>query len=122
MGDSNLHLNIPVRRYDPAVEKALEPWVYEWIQKRNGSISAEHGLGIAKKKYIGYSRDDTTIGVMKQIKNLFDPVSFTPILSCFLSRFRARFLSHVCVFSPTLPVTLFFSPLCCISSELRADI
>lgn len=73
MGDSNLHLNIPVRRYDPAVEKALEPWVYEWIQKRSGSISAEHGLGIAKKKFIGYSRDDTTIGLMKQIKNLFDP-------------------------------------------------
>lgn len=84
MGDSNLHLNIPVRRYDPAVEKALEPWVYEWIQKRNGSISAEHGLGIAKKKFIGYSRDDTTIGVMKQIKNLFDPVSLIPILSVFL--------------------------------------
>ncbi|KAI1021519.1 hypothetical protein LB505_000074 [Fusarium chuoi] len=73
MGDSNLHLNIPVRRYDPAVEKALEPWVYEWIQKRSGSISAEHGLGIAKKKFVGYSRDDTTIGLMKQIKNLFDP-------------------------------------------------
>ncbi|KAJ4039668.1 D-lactate ferricytochrome c oxidoreductase [Fusarium oxysporum] len=78
MGDSNLHLNIPVRRYDPAVEKALEPWVYEWIQKRSGSISAEHGLGIAKKKFIGYSRDDTTIGLMKQIKNLFDPVSLIP--------------------------------------------
>ncbi|KAF4979629.1 hypothetical protein FZEAL_4186 [Fusarium zealandicum] len=73
MGDANLHLNIPVRRYDPAVEKVLEPWVYEWIQKRNGSISAEHGLGIAKKNYIGYSRDDTTIGLMKQIKKLFDP-------------------------------------------------
>ncbi|KAJ4321591.1 D-lactate ferricytochrome c oxidoreductase [Fusarium piperis] len=73
MGDANLHLNIPVRRYDPAVEKVLEPWVYEWIQKRNGSISAEHGLGIAKKKYIGYSRDETTIGLMKQIKKLFDP-------------------------------------------------
>ncbi|KAM5351401.1 hypothetical protein ACJ41O_004124 [Fusarium nematophilum] len=76
MGDSNLHLNIPVRRYDSAVEKVLEPFVYEWIQKRNGSISAEHGLGIAKKKYIGYSRDDTSIGLMKRIKNLFDPVSF----------------------------------------------
>ncbi|KAI8677169.1 FAD-binding PCMH-type domain-containing protein [Fusarium sp. Ph1] len=73
MGDANLHLNIPVRRYDPVVEKVLEPWVYEWIQKRNGSISAEHGLGIAKKKYIGYSRDETTIGLMKQIKKLFDP-------------------------------------------------
>ncbi|KPM41530.1 putative D-lactate dehydrogenase, mitochondrial [Neonectria ditissima] len=73
MGDSNLHLNIPVRRYDPKVEQALEPFVYEWIQKRNGSISAEHGLGIAKKNFVGYSRDETMLGLMKQIKNLYDP-------------------------------------------------
>ncbi|OTA66762.1 FAD linked oxidase [Hypoxylon sp. EC38] len=73
MGDSNLHLNIAVRRYDKKVEEALEPYVFEWISGKNGSISAEHGLGVAKKKYIGYSRDQTTIGIMKQIKNLFDP-------------------------------------------------
>ncbi|KAI0835554.1 D-lactate dehydrogenase 2 mitochondrial precursor [Hypoxylon sp. FL0890] len=73
MGDSNLHLNIAVRRYDKKVEEALEPYVFEWIKAKNGSISAEHGLGVAKKKYIGYSRDETTIGIMKQIKNLFDP-------------------------------------------------
>ncbi|KAI0145834.1 D-lactate dehydrogenase 2 mitochondrial precursor [Hypoxylon sp. NC0597] len=73
MGDSNLHLNIAVRRYDKKVEDALEPYVFEWISGKNGSISAEHGLGVAKKKYIGYSRDQTTIGIMKQIKNLFDP-------------------------------------------------
>jgi FAD/FMN-containing dehydrogenase len=73
MGDSNLHLNVPVRRYTKEVEKAIEPWVYEWIQKRNGSISAEHGLGLAKKNYIGYSRSETMIGLMKQIKNLYDP-------------------------------------------------
>lgn len=75
MGDSNLHLNVPVRRYAKEVEKALEPWVYEWIQKRNGSISAEHGLGLAKKAYIGYSRDETMVKLMKQIKGLYDPVS-----------------------------------------------
>lgn len=73
MGDSNLHLNIPVKKYSKEVEKVLEPWVYEWIQKRSGSISAEHGLGIAKNKFIGYSRNDTMIGLMKQIKNLYDP-------------------------------------------------
>lgn len=73
MGDSNLHLNIPVRRYDKEVEKAIEPWVYEWIAKRNGSISAEHGLGLAKKEFIGYSRNETMIKLMKQIKNLYDP-------------------------------------------------
>ncbi|KAI2639886.1 D-lactate dehydrogenase 2 mitochondrial precursor [Hypomontagnella submonticulosa] len=73
MGDANLHLNIAVRRYDKKVEEALEPYVYEWIADKNGSISAEHGLGIAKKKYIGYSRNEITVGLMKQIKNLYDP-------------------------------------------------
>lgn len=75
MGDANLHLNVAVRRYDKAVEKALEPWVYEWIQKREGSISAEHGLGLAKKNYVGYSRNEAFMGLMKQIKQLYDPVS-----------------------------------------------
>ena len=73
MGDSNLHLNVAVRRYTKEVEEALEPWVYEWIKQRNGSISAEHGLGIAKKAYIGYSRSETMIRLMKQIKDLYDP-------------------------------------------------
>lgn len=75
MGDSNLHLNVAVRSYDKRVEKALEPFVYEWIQKRQGSISAEHGLGLAKKNYIGYSRSPTMVALMKAIKNLYDPVS-----------------------------------------------
>ncbi|CAN8096413.1 unnamed protein product [Discula destructiva] len=73
MGDSNLHLNVCVRRYDKQVEKILEPYVFEWIKEHEGSISAEHGLGLAKKKFIGYSRSDTMIGLMKQIKNLYDP-------------------------------------------------
>ncbi|KAI4714133.1 hypothetical protein J4E89_001583 [Alternaria sp. Ai002NY15] len=73
MGDANLHLNIPVRKFDKAVEKKLEPFVYEWVQKRNGSISAEHGLGVTKKPYIGYSKSETMIKLMKQIKDLYDP-------------------------------------------------
>ena len=82
MGDSNLHLNIAVRSYDKRVEKILEPFVYEWVGKRNGSISAEHGLGLAKKNYIGYSRSETMIKLMKQIKNLYDPVSSFSNFSC----------------------------------------
>ena len=75
MGDSNLHLNIVTRSFDKRVERELEPFVYEWIAKCHGSISAEHGLGIAKKPYIGYSRSESMIRLMKQIKNLYDPVS-----------------------------------------------
>lgn len=84
MGDSNLHLNVCVRRYDKEVEKILEPYVFEWIKEYEGSISAEHGLGLAKKKFIGYSRSDTMIGLMKQIKNLYDPVSILSLKYPFL--------------------------------------
>lgn len=73
MGDGNIHLNIPVPKYVKEVEEALEPWVYEWIQKKNGSISAEHGLGVAKKNFIQYSRNETMVKLMKQIKQLYDP-------------------------------------------------
>ncbi|PGH15609.1 hypothetical protein AJ80_05473 [Polytolypa hystricis UAMH7299] len=73
MGDANLHLNVSVRQYSKEVEKVIEPWVYEWIQKRNGSISAEHGLGLAKKEFIGYSKSETMVRLMKQLKTLYDP-------------------------------------------------
>lgn len=91
MGDSNLHLNVCVRRYEKQVEKVLEPYVFEWIKDHEGSISAEHGLGLAKKNFIGYSRSDTMVGLMKQIKNLYDPVSrntLRPVLIYSLKRDR----------------------------------
>ncbi|GMM28486.1 D-lactate dehydrogenase [Martiniozyma asiatica (nom. inval.)] len=73
IGDGNLHLNVAVREYTKDVEKALEPFVYEFIQKHNGSISAEHGLGFQKKNYIGYSKSETEIKLMKQLKEKYDP-------------------------------------------------
>lgn len=74
MGDGNLHLNVATRGYFKEVEQALEPFVFEWIQKVNGSISAEHGLGLAKREFIGYSRDETSVRLMRDIKKLYDPV------------------------------------------------
>lgn len=56
IGDGNLHLNVCVRKYTPEVESVLEPFVYEWVSSKKGSISAEHGLGFQKKNYIGYSK------------------------------------------------------------------
>lgn len=75
LGDGNIHLNVPTRGFNKAVEKALEPWIYEWVSERKGSISAEHGLGLAKKPYIAYSRNKTMIEMMKRVKTLLDPVS-----------------------------------------------
>jgi len=43
------------------------------VDEHKGSISAEHGLGFAKNKYLGYSKSRDEIKVMRRIKTLFDP-------------------------------------------------
>ncbi|GAA5887750.1 hypothetical protein JCM5296_004479 [Sporobolomyces johnsonii] len=73
IGDGNLHINIVAKDWSDKVEKTIEPWIYEATAKRNGSISAEHGLGVMKATYVGYSKSDAAIDVMQQIRRLFDP-------------------------------------------------
>ncbi|GAA5850197.1 hypothetical protein JCM8547_001039 [Rhodosporidiobolus lusitaniae] len=73
IGDGNLHLNVVASGWSEKVEKTLEPWIYEATAKRNGSISAEHGLGVMKAPYVGYSKSNPAIAVMQQIRRLFDP-------------------------------------------------
>ncbi len=36
-------------------------------------MSAEHGIGLQKTKYLSYSKTPEMIEYMKQIKNVFDP-------------------------------------------------
>ena len=43
------------------------------MQKYNGSISAEHGVGMTKRDYLHYSRSPEEIACMKAIKAVFDP-------------------------------------------------
>jgi FAD/FMN-containing dehydrogenase len=39
----------------------------------NGSISAEHGVGLLKKDYLEHSRSATEVQLMRQVKQVFDP-------------------------------------------------
>ncbi|OCH96511.1 FAD-binding domain-containing protein [Obba rivulosa] len=73
VGDGNLHLNVVADAYTPEVEAALEPFVYELVAKYNGSISAEHGIGVMKTHALHYSKNAVSIDWMKKIKQLFDP-------------------------------------------------
>ncbi|ORX97831.1 hypothetical protein K493DRAFT_280905 [Basidiobolus meristosporus CBS 931.73] len=73
VGDGNLHLNITAKKYDGEITKLIEPYVYEWAAKYSGSISAEHGLGLMKAPYVGYSKSGPMIDMMKRIKKVFDP-------------------------------------------------
>ncbi|XP_074859811.1 D-2-hydroxyglutarate dehydrogenase, mitochondrial [Carettochelys insculpta] len=73
LGDGNLHLNITAESYNHSLLDAIEPFVYKWTARYNGSISAEHGLGFRKKQYIQYSKPREAVVLMQQVKALLDP-------------------------------------------------
>jgi FAD/FMN-containing dehydrogenase len=73
IGDGNLHLNVTSRESDEKINNILEPFIFEWAQKHNGSISAEHGIGYFKAKYLHYSKAVSNIILMKKFKQLLDP-------------------------------------------------
>ncbi|GAA5834305.1 hypothetical protein JCM9279_004279 [Rhodotorula babjevae] len=73
IGDSNLHINIVAKEYNERTESAIEPWIYEAVAKRNGSISAEHGLGVMKPNHVHYSKTEPAIVLMQQLRRVFDP-------------------------------------------------
>lgn len=51
----------------------VNKWVFETVEKYNGSISAEHGVGMTKRDYLTYTRSETEIAYMKALKAVFDP-------------------------------------------------
>lgn len=78
IGDGNLHLNIlkPANlTKDEFFEKCqvVNQYVFETVQKYQGSISAEHGVGMTKKPYLTYTRSPEQIAYMKAVKAVFDP-------------------------------------------------
>ena len=78
IGDGNLHLNILKPDDLPKEEffskcQQVNQWVFETVQKYNGSVSAEHGVGLTKKPYLQYTRSAEEIALMKSVKLIFDP-------------------------------------------------
>lgn len=74
VGDGNIHIKVMCEhKYFEDVQDGLEPAVFEWLKVRDGSISAEHGLGQHKGMFLDYAKDDQTIDLMKRIKKVFDP-------------------------------------------------
>ncbi len=78
IGDGNLHLNIlkPKAMADDVFFKAckeVDPMMFRLIQKYEGSISAEHGIGLLKRDFLIFSRTEEEIRLMKEIKKVFDP-------------------------------------------------
>jgi len=78
IGDGNLHINI-LRPSGMTKEefvkecRQVDVMVFETVKKYQGSISAEHGVGLTKKSFLTYTRSAAEIEIMRGIKKVFDP-------------------------------------------------
>lgn len=69
LGDGNIHFGI-----GPTHDKhTVESIVYKHLARVNGSISAEHGIGLEKKEFLPCSRSEAEITLMKTVKSALDP-------------------------------------------------
>lgn len=73
-GNGNLHVNLLPR--DPEeharAERAL-PLVFEKVIELDGTLSGEHGIGIAKRDFMPSAVGPGTLSMMRGLKDLFDP-------------------------------------------------
>ena len=75
-GDGNLHPRIMYDRSDPDQVKLLGKAVEEIFQltcNLRGTLTGEHGIGLAKAPYMRLEHDPVAIEMMGKIKRLFDP-------------------------------------------------
>jgi glycolate oxidase len=70
-GDGNLHL--AVFQPDPQLRSTIVKELLAAGMDAGGMISAEHGIGVAKKSYFLELEDASKIELMKGIKQAFDP-------------------------------------------------
>ena len=73
MGDGNLHFVISVGAGGADVREFVERSVYEPLAAIEGSVSAEHGVGLEKKAYLHFSRSTVELALMSALKKTLDP-------------------------------------------------
>ena len=78
IGDGNLHVNVmKPDSLDKAAFRArtaiADRDLFELVKTHHGSISAEHGIGLLKKPYLGYSRSPEELAVLAAVKTALDP-------------------------------------------------
>ncbi len=76
-GDGNLHVyicrdDLPEDVWKERLAQAFA-LMYSRADELSGLVSGEHGIGFAKKQYLLESCGETQVGLMRGIKNVFDP-------------------------------------------------
>lgn len=78
VGDGNIHYNLSQPKdSDPDnflnARETLATVIYDVVERFSGSISAEHGIGQAKKEHLEHYRGEIEVGMMRTIKAALDP-------------------------------------------------
>jgi glycolate oxidase len=73
--DGNIHLSVADAAAPLSPQRAGEVThqIFSLTKSLGGRIAAEHGIGLAKKEYLGVNLDDATRDLALQIKNMLDP-------------------------------------------------
>jgi FAD/FMN-containing dehydrogenase len=69
-GDGNVHVNVSGLAPD---DDRVDDGVFRMVGAYGGSISAEHGIGTAKRRWLHLSRSDSEISAFRAIKQALDP-------------------------------------------------
>ena len=76
MGDGNLHPTFHTNEKNEEemhrVEEAFQEIVTETV-RRGGTITGEHGVGLAKKKFLPESVGNLNLDIMRKLKRIIDP-------------------------------------------------
>lgn len=74
-GDGNLHVVFLASDTSPETMALIEAGVGELMRKTielGGTLTGEHGIGLAKKKYLSWEFDSRTLHLMRTVKSVFD--------------------------------------------------
>lgn len=75
-GDGNIHCNIIKTVDDETWENVLPKAIaeiFELTRELGGQVSGEHGIGYVQREFMPITRGSIEIGLMKKIKEQFDP-------------------------------------------------
>lgn len=72
-GDGNLHVNILADDASLVRAQGAVEYIFREVLRLEGTISAEHGVGITKAPYFGMEIHPPALSVMKRIKETLDP-------------------------------------------------
>jgi glycolate oxidase len=77
LGDGNLHINVMKEQisdedWNTKINEGIGK-IFELAVSLGGTLSGEHGIGIAKRPYISIAMKEANILIMRGIKKAFDP-------------------------------------------------